>query len=230
MRYALVVFAVAVLCAPALAEEGDTLVMPALVGEALYPASRMLRKMGLETTFEQVFEVETKDSVEVREFTVIEQLPEPGAALESGQAAMLSYYCPGELMYWDDWVVPFLGDFDNEAGFYRVEKPPEPIRFVGAGYPPELKAFDFSGSARIDALVDFDGSVLASKVVESSGYEQADSAALDAALQASFAPASHYGEPKRVWFPLPFTWEYDEGPQLPESGSGTSEDGLPLEP
>lgn len=225
MRYILACVVVLALCAPASAQEADTLVMPDLVGQALYPAARTLRGMGLAVSYQQV----AADSSDTARFRVAGQDPAAGMALEPGQAVTLQFNCAGALRYWGEWAVRMLGDFDNLAGFYSVEKPPEPIRFVGPGYPAELRKYDFSGDALVEALVDFDGSVLAAWVRESSGYPAADSAALDAALQASFSPASHFGEPKRVWFPLPFHWEFDEGPQLPSTDPANS-DGRPIEP
>jgi TonB family protein len=223
-RLLLVAF-VACLALPLGAEEADSLKMPDLVGQALYPAAKTLRGMGLELEYEQV----ALDSSDTARFRVAGQDPAAGTALEPGQAVTLEFNCVGELRYWGEWAVRMLGDFDNIAGFYSVEKPPEPIRLLGAGYPAELRKYDFTGDALVEALVDFDGSVLAAWVRESSGYPVADSAALDAALQASFSPATHFGEPKRVWFPLPFHWEYDEGPQLPGAGSPEQE-GMPIEP
>ncbi|MBN2537702.1 TonB family protein [candidate division WOR-3 bacterium] len=224
-RHTLLFVLAAGLALPLWAQEADTLVMPDFVGQALYPAARTLRGMGLEISYAQV----AADSSDSARFRVAGQDPAAGTALEAGQAVTLQFNCVGELRYWGEWAVRMLGDFENTAGFYSVEKPPEPVRFVGAGYPAELRKYDFSGDALVEALVDFDGSVLAAWVRESSGYPAADSAALDAALQASFSPASHYGEPKRVWFPLPFHWEFDEGPQLPSTDPANS-DGRPIEP
>ncbi len=191
---------------------GDSLVMPPVTGLGLYDANKALCRMGLEVRFEQV----AVDTAEVPEFHIAGQVPDSGAAVEEGAEALLRFNCPVMLRYWDDWVVPLLGDFRNTVGLYRATRPPEPIRTPGAGYPDELLACAFSGGATVEALIDFDGSVLAARVVESSGYEEADSAACQAALRALFSPAEHYEKPARVWFPIPYVWKFDDVTGLPE--------------
>ena len=150
------------------------------------------------------------DTAEVPEFHVVSQDPDSGAALEEAQEVLVRFNCHGMLKYWDAWVVPLLGDFKNTVSLYRVDQPPKPVTTPGAGYPPELMKFSFSGEAKVEALVDFDGSVLAARVVESSGQRLADSAACAAALSSEFSPAAHYEVPVRVWFPLPYAWDYKE--------------------
>jgi TonB family protein len=199
-------------------QETADLVMPGVVGQPLYPASRMLRRMGLEVRFEQVA---ADSSAGIGEFCVAGQVPDSGVALDDGQEVVLQFNCPQMLRYWDEWVVPFLGDLDNTRGYYSVSKPPEPVRLLAAGYPAGLKQFSFSGDAQIEALVDFDGSVLAARVMESSGYEEADSSALHAALRGSFSPAEHYEQPVRVWFPMPYHWEFEEAPDRPDAGTAS---------
>lgn len=192
--------------------------MPDLVGQALHPANRALRALGITPEYRQV----SLDTALVPEFHVVGQSPAAGSAIGADSPVVLEFNCPAMLRYWDAWVIPLLGDFRQQVSFYRVQVPPEPIRFVGAGYPPELARYAFSGRCLVEVLVDFDGSVLAAKVLESSGLASADSAALDAALQATFHPATHYEAPVRVWFPLPYHWEYREqfesAPERPDSG------------
>ena len=222
-RIILVSMLLVVAVVPAIAQDQDSLVMPLVVGQELYPASKTLRKMGLEVKFEQV-EV---DTAEVAEFHVAAQMPDSGTLVQEAEEVVLRFNCLGMLRYWDDWVVPLLGDFKNTVGFFRVTKPPEPIQVSGAEYPEELRKYTFSGQAKVEVLVDFDGSVLAAKVIESSEYEAADSAALSAAMQGQFSGAEHYEQPVRVWFPLNFSWEYAEvEPLLPSSGSSSE----PIEP
>lgn len=195
-----------VLAAVAGGQEPGAAVMPDLVGQALYPASRAVRGLGAPVSYRQV----AVDTGRVPEFHVAGQSPAAGSAVLPESVLVLEFNCPGMLRYWDEWVVPLLGDFRHQVGLYQVEKAPEPKRLVGAGYPPELLKYGFSGECRVAALVDFDGAVLAARVVESSGQPEADSAALDAALRATFHPAEHYEAFVRVWFPLPFHWEFRE--------------------
>jgi TonB family protein len=114
-------------------------------------------------------------------------------------------------------VIPLLGDFENTVSFYKVQKPPQPIVLEPAGYPKALKQYSFSGTADVEALVDFDGAVLAARIVRSSNYAVADSSACATALRSSFAPAEHYGQPVRVWFPLPYHFQFKEDKTLPSS-------------
>ncbi|MFO7676125.1 MAG: TonB family protein [bacterium] len=212
-----------VLAAVAGAQDSGAVTMPALVGEALYPASRAVRGLGVPVRYRQV----AVDTAEVPEFHVAGQSPAAGSEVLPESTVVLEFNCPHVLRYWEDSALPLLGDFRHQVGFYRVQKAPEPKRLVGAGYPPELLKYAFSGKAQVEALVDFDGGVLAAKLVESSGHAEADSAALDAALRASFHPAEHYDAPVRVWFPLPFHWEYKE--QHEPAPAGTPRDPM-LEP
>ena len=184
----------------------DSLFVPGLVGQDIYHSHRALKKLGLVSRFEQV----EMDTAAVPLFLVASQSPDSGAVARPGDTVLLRFNHPGMLRYWDASVIPLMGDFENTVGFYKVQKPPQPIAMEPAGYPLELKQYSFSGSADVEALVDFDGAVLAARVVRSSGYEAADSSACAAALRASFTPAEHYGQPVRVWFPLPYRFQFKE--------------------
>lgn len=201
----------------------DSLFMPGLVGQDVYHAHRVLRKLGLVSRFEQV-EV---DTTVVPFFFVAVQVPDSGTGVQAGDTVLLRFNHPGMLSYWNTSVIPLLGDFENSVGFYKVQKPPQPIALEPAGYPAELKLYTFSGTADVQALVDFDGSVLAARIVRSSGYAAADSSACATALRGSFAPAEHYGQPVRVWFPLPYHFQFKEDKTLPGSGKRTRD---PTEP
>jgi len=204
----------AVLLTAALVSTGtaaDSLFVPNLAGQDIYQAHRALWKLGLASRFDQV-EV---DTAEIPLFFVASQVPDSGAAVQPGDTVVLRFNHPGMLRYWNASVIPLMGDFGNAVGFYRVQKPPQPIRVEPAGYPQELKRYTFSGGTDVEALVDFDGAVLAARVVRSSGYGAADSSACEAALHGSFAPAEHQGQPVRVWFPLPYRFQYKEERGLP---------------
>lgn len=189
----------------------DSLSVPGLVGQDIYHAHRALRKLGLVSRFEQV-EI---DTAAVPLFFVASQSLDSGAVAHPGDTVTLRFNHPGMLRYWNASVIPLMGDFRNTVSFYKVQNPPRPIAMEPAGYPPDLKQYSFSGSADIEALVDFDGAVLAARVVRSSGYEAADSSACASALRASFSPAEHYGQPVRVWFPLPYHFQFKEDKSLP---------------
>jgi TonB family protein len=191
----------------------DSLRVPMLVGQDVYHANRALKKLGLVAQFEQV-EV---DTAAVPLFFVASQEPDSGGEAHAGDTVVLGFNHPGMLCYWNRSVIPLLGDFENTANFYKVQKPPLPIVLEPAGYPEALKVYNFSGTADAEALVDFDGAVLAARIVKSSGYAAADSSACATALRSSFAPAEQYGQPVRVWFPLPYHFQFKENKTLPSS-------------
>jgi TonB family protein len=206
-----------------LVNAADSLSVPMLAGQDIYHANRALKKLGLVSQFEQV-EV---DTVKVPLFVVASQEPDSGAKVQAGDTVVLRFNHPGMLSYWNRSVIPLLGDFENTVSFYKVQKPPQPIVLEPAGYPEALKQYNFSGTADAEALVDFDGAVLAARIVRSSGYAAADSSACATALHSSFAPAEQYGEPVRVWFPLPYHFQFKEDKTLPSSVKPTRD---PTEP
>jgi len=191
----------------------DSLSVPGLVGQDIYHAHRALRKLGLVSRFEQV----EADTAKVPLFFVAAQAPDSGTGVQAGDTVVLRFNHPGMLRSWNTSVIPLLGDFENTVSFYKVQKPPQPIALQPAGYPEVLKQYSFSGTADAEALVDFDGAVLAARIVRSSGYAAADSSACATALRGSFAPAEHYGQPARVWFPLPYRFQFKEDKGLPSS-------------
>jgi TonB family protein len=212
--------------AAALASVGaaaDSLFVPKLVGQDIYHAHRALRKLGLVSRFEQV----EADTATVPLFFVASQAPDSGAAVHPGDTVVLRFNHLGMLRYWNASVIPLMGDFENTVSFYKVQKPPHPIVLEPAGYPVELRQYTFSGETDVEALVDFDGAVLVARVVRSSGYVAADSSACATALRASFTPAEHYGQPVRVWFPLPYRFQFKEEKGLPNPVKQTRD---PTEP
>ncbi|MBM3313701.1 PASTA domain-containing protein, partial [candidate division WOR-3 bacterium] len=159
--------------------EPDSVLVPKLVGQDVYHAHRTLKRLGLASSFGQV----EADTATVPLFCVASQAPDSGSPAKPGDTVRLGFNCPGMLRHWNPSVIPLLGDFANTVGFYQVQRPPRPTTVVSAEYPQALKAYSFGGGADVEALVDFDGSVLAARVVGSSGYGAADSSACAAALR-----------------------------------------------
>jgi len=212
---------------PALAGDvGDSLVVPGLVGQDMYHANRALRRLGLTVRFEQV----QTDTAAGSFFLVTAQAPDSGLPAKPGDTVLLRFNCPGMLRYWNASVLPLVGDLANAVDFYRVSKPPHPVKVAQAEYPPELGRYNFRGETDVEALVDFDGSVLAARVARSSGYEAADSSACEAALRTGFTPGEYRDQPVRVWFPLPYHWRFEEAPQLPASDRPAAPGTNPVEP
>ncbi len=187
------------------------MLVPRLSGLSVYQAHRTLRRLGLRAAFVRV----NTDTAGSTDFYVVSQKPDSGATLGTGDSVLVWFESPSVLRYWNPAVIPLLGDFDNTVGFFKVQVPPKPVKVVQADYPVELMKYNFSGECRVEALVDFDGSVLAARVTKSCGYPEADSAACEAALKGSFTPAQHYDAPVRVWFPLPFQFRYKDIKRLP---------------
>jgi TonB family protein len=212
LRTAAVPLFASVLIGPALGQLPDSnAAVPRLTGLTVYQAHRALRRLGLRAVFSQV----SGDTSTAAEFYVVGQEPDSGTTLHKGDSVRVLFNTPRMLRYWNLSVIPLLGDFDNTVGFYKVQQPPKPVKVTQAEYPIELVRYTFFGDVEVEALVDFDGSVLAARVTKSSGYDAADSAACEAALKGSFTPAQHYDAPVRVWFPLPFHFEYKEPKGLP---------------
>jgi TonB family protein len=80
-----------------------------------------------------------------------------------------------------------------------------------------LAEISFKGRALVEALVDFDGSVIAARLVLSSGFAQADTEACRAALGSRFSPAENREVPCRVWVRLPYEWDYEVKERLKSS-------------
>jgi TonB family protein len=211
-----VLIGLAVACAAA----QDTLAMPSVSGQDLYHGSKPLKRMGLVVKYQQV----QADTAANRQFFITGQKPDSGAKVHAGDTVWLQFNCSGMLRYWQDWVVPLLGDFSNNVAYLKVTKSPQSISVPSAEYPQELVKYSFTGSVEVEVLVDFDGSPLAARVTRSSGHEEADSSACVAALQSSFSPGEHYGQPTRVWVPIPYQWQHVEDKERLQSKGVTPED------
>ncbi|HTW91185.1 MAG TPA: energy transducer TonB [bacterium] len=112
-------------------------------------------------------------------------LPKAGGAGKPGVGYRIKQYPP---------TVPF----------YKVEVKPTPIKVPVPLYPDAVRTAGIEGSVVVEALLDLDGSVMDSRVQKSSGNEQLDEAACDAAKLAKFTPAKQRDNPVRVWISIPY--------------------------
>lgn len=71
----------------------------------------------------------------------------------------------------------------------RPKVPPRLQAAVNPTYPERLRQQNIEGSVRVRIIVDADGSVESVSVSESSGYDEMDDAAVEAAYKYSFSPA-----------------------------------------
>jgi protein TonB len=67
-----------------------------------------------------------------------------------------------------------------------------------------MKRKRIEGKTLIKALIDIDGSVLYTVIIESSGYGEFDFTALSAGLKYEFTPAMQDDRCVRVWVAIPF--------------------------
>ena len=98
-----------------------------------------------------------------------------------------------------------------------VIRPPRLLQFAAAEYPAAARSEGLSGRVELELVVGADGAVHDAKVSASAGHGF-DEAALAAAWQLSFEPASRAGEPvaARVSFPYVFEWQAP-APLAPEA-------------
>lgn len=75
-------------------------------------------------------------------------------------------------------------------------------------YPPVSRRLGEQGSVILQVLVSVGGRVVDAKVVQSSGFERLDQAAI-AGVKADyrFTPATVDGKPQEMWYTFKFTWK-----------------------
>jgi periplasmic protein TonB len=75
-------------------------------------------------------------------------------------------------------------------------------------YPAASRRLGEQGTSVIEVLVGVDGRVLDAKLLQSSGYDRLDQAAL-AGVKANyrFVPGTVDGKPQPMWFTFKFTWK-----------------------
>lgn len=75
-------------------------------------------------------------------------------------------------------------------------------------YPSVSRRLGEQGSAVLQVLVEPDGRVSEAKLLQSSGYDRLDQAALDGIKQYyRFVPGTLDGRPQPMWFTFRFTWK-----------------------
>jgi periplasmic protein TonB len=75
-------------------------------------------------------------------------------------------------------------------------------------YPPTSRRLGEQGSLVLQVLVDTDGRVLDTKLVQSSGFERLDQAALDGVkADYRFLSGTLDGKPQQMWYTFKFTWK-----------------------
>ena len=96
----------------------------------------------------------------------------------------------------------------KSTGFPSFVVPPQIIGGYDAilehlDYPEKLREAGVEGTVIVQIHVEKDGSVSETLVLNSSGYELFDKAALDAAMKIRFEPPARGDEPVDVWIAMP---------------------------
>ena len=100
--------------------------------------------------------------------------------------------------------------YAGKGEFKAMEKTPEIVKKVAPVYPLMAKKRGSSGKVILYLLVDIDGHVAKADVAKSSGFDDLDKAAVEAARQSIFTPAvAPGGKYVRVWVLYPVTFTLD---------------------
>lgn len=89
----------------------------------------------------------------------------------------------------------------------RVEKKPIPVFNPIPQYPDAAKNYGITGTTIVKILVDIDGGVMKTNILQSSRNGHLDLAALMSAMKARFEPAMHGNEAVRVWVSRPYKFK-----------------------
>ena len=160
----------------------------------------------MEKSFESLEALKSLEAMEA-----LEGLPELQAEMDSIMASIEIPELDSFMFIIPD--LPFREDgkkskkitISKSIGLPSYTVPPEIIGGYDAllehlVYPEELKKAGVEGTVIVQIHVQKDGSVDKTHLLKSSGYEQLDKAALDAAMKIDF---EHVGEPADVWIALP---------------------------
>jgi|UniRef100_A0A7C4TGI0 protein TonB len=83
--------------------------------------------------------------------------------------------------------------------YYKVEVKPQPVYLPAPEYPELARKAGIEGKVTVHMLVDIDGSVIDVKVIQSSGNQILDEAAVSCARKSKFTPAKQRDKLVRVW-------------------------------
>lgn len=105
-----------------------------------------------------------------------------------------------------------------ETGPQHPDEPPKMLnKELPFHYPSALFAKKLQGNVTLRLFIDRDGRVRSesTQVVESSGYESFDSAAIRGSQELKFVPAKTKGEPQSVTILFPVYFRFPGAPPLP---------------
>ncbi len=96
--------------------------------------------------------------------------------------------------------------------YYKVEVKPEPIFLPDLEYPELAKKAGIQGRVLVKMEIDIDGTVMDAQIIQSSGNQNLDEAALKCARRCRFKPAMQHQKPVRVWVSMPFDYRLEGTP------------------
>jgi len=100
---------------------------------------------------------------------------------------------------------------DNPERLTSLDKFPEKISIPDPEYPAEELKNKIEGDVYVGALIGEDGTVKETKIVKSSGNENFDQVALEAAWKAEFKPAvTVEGKPVEMWVSWAVSFSMEE--------------------
>jgi len=102
---------------------------------------------------------------------------------------------------------------DKEPGIDEmidVDEFPTPTKTVNPEYPEEAKKAGIEGIVQLKVLVDKEGNVKKAIVTKTNGSVVLEQAALNAAKQWTFKPATIKKQPVEIWVSLPFKFKLTE--------------------
>jgi TonB family protein len=119
-------------------------------------------------------------------------------------------------------VHPQAGDVSGEPTFTPYTVSPELrnrqefVQLLQQSYPAELRGAGIGGTAILHVLIDTEGSVRETRVMESTGNPALDDAAQQVMGEARFTPARNRDEVVPVWIQLPVTFRTGEAAARPD--------------
>jgi TonB family protein len=134
-------------------------------------------------------------------------MPTEGA--EAGPGARCPYPC---LLTVRTWLPAALIVLSACAGDQAIERPMPLSGDVPIEYPLELWDRDVEGETLLRVLVTEEGQVRRVEVLQSSGHEALDSAAVGGARELRFQPALRNGRRIEVWATVPVHFSKRRGP------------------
>ena len=103
--------------------------------------------------------------------------------------------------------LPIMAGSDD---FVEVDQMPTFITQVKPVYPEEVKKAGIEGSVLVKSFINTSGSVTEVEIIETSGNDLLDKAAVEAAQKCKFKPAIKDGRPVAIWVAYKINFKLEE--------------------